>query len=585
MLIIRYLFFFLALTWMASSLERCSLCKPKVAVIRCRDCEEFFCLDCKISHSKFKPTREHQVVDVNNYKKLPDFVKSITNNCNNHNEKYSSYCETHNELLCSGCVLNHEPSSCTVLKLNEVTQDEHLSIINLEEDLTYLHDNLNKVISRIRENKSTVVNKENADRKEILYLRRSIDSHLNRIEQELKDKISSNQKTMMKTLSSQENYFKSKRESVEKMRKEIEYIKQYAGKFQTFVGIQKMKANVDGQIKDQLENVRTEEVNTEFCLSQELVSLVDRVKSFGSSSIETVEVRAHIVSNPMQAQVAALESVERKSLLPEVYLKHEIEFPNQLDKNPIEIRGCEILASGELVFIDAANKRLMKFLANGHYQKDVANFNGTPFDVTYTENDQVAVTIRDTKEVVFNNINTGKEINKVNLGHQCLGIDACHETKTLAVFTLHKITANEIILLTYNGDKKPKFVKRIPVSNFASMKHLSLHCKEIKASDANSNKVACIDVNGQTLWHFKMQDVLSHPKGISANINGDIFIAGKTSNNVIFMTADGKRHKTIIDKDVLKEPYALNFSSQRSELLICNLKGPCFLYNIKKFEI
>jgi hypothetical protein len=41
------------------------------------------------------------------------------------------------------------------------------------------------------------------------------------------------------------------------------------------------------------------------------------------------------------------------------------------------------------------------FSNNGNYEKDIVRFSGTPYDVSYTGGNIVAVTILETHEVVF----------------------------------------------------------------------------------------------------------------------------------------------------------------------------------------
>jgi hypothetical protein len=63
------------------------------------------------------------------------------------------------------------------------------------------------------------------------------------------------------------------------------------------------------------------------------------------------------------------------------------------------------------------------FSYNWKYEKDIVQFSGKPFEVSYTGENIVAVTITDKHEVVFVNVITNTIINKVDVGHGCYGTD------------------------------------------------------------------------------------------------------------------------------------------------------------------
>ena len=59
------------------------------------------------------------------------------------------------------------------------------------------------------------------------------------------------------------------------------------------------------------------------------------------------------------------------------------------------------------------------FSNNGNYENDIVRFSGTPFEVSYTGENIVAVTIFDKPEVVFVNVITNTITNTVDIGHKC----------------------------------------------------------------------------------------------------------------------------------------------------------------------
>jgi sugar lactone lactonase YvrE len=67
--------------------------------------------------------------------------------------------------------------------------------------------------------------------------------------------------------------------------------------------------------------------------------------------------------------------------------------------------------------------------------------------------------------------------------------------------------------------------------------------------------------------------------GIALDKHRNVYVAGKRTNNVVVLSPDGKNCKQILTKsDELNKPYSLRINIDRSELLVCNKRGPAFLF-------
>jgi sugar lactone lactonase YvrE len=214
------------------------------------------------------------------------------------------------------------------------------------------------------------------------------------------------------------------------------------------------------------------------------------------------------------------------------------------------------------------------FSNNGNYEKDIVRFSGTPYEVSYTGENIVAVTIWDKREVVFVNVITNTIINTVDVGHGCWGTD--FNKNRLANRAIPKYTYSHIVYL----DSKGKWINRsnIPGSNSAC---ISLRDDTIKCTDWTTNTIYCYTLTGQQIWTFKDQNVLREPRGIALDKNRNVYVAGKGTNNVVVLPPDGKYCKQILTKsDGLDEPYSLCINIDRSELLVCNGSSPAFLFSL-----
>jgi DNA-binding beta-propeller fold protein YncE len=83
------------------------------------------------------------------------------------------------------------------------------------------------------------------------------------------------------------------------------------------------------------------------------------------------------------------------------------------------------------------------------------------------------------------------------------------------------------------------------------------------------------------MWAFKDENVLRAPIGIALDKNRNVYVAGRETNNVVVLSPDGENCREIVsNSEGLNKPYSLRINIDRSELLVCNLRGPAFVFSL-----
>ena len=76
----------------------CGICEAqhitKYADQWCFECDEGLCSDCENHHNISKSSRNHGVVSIDNYHKLPSSISEIRNHCEYHDMKYAHFVNT-----------------------------------------------------------------------------------------------------------------------------------------------------------------------------------------------------------------------------------------------------------------------------------------------------------------------------------------------------------------------------------------------------------------------------------------------------------------------------------------------------------
>ena len=300
-------------------------------------------------------------------------------------------------------------------------------------------------------------------------------------------------------------------------------------------------------------------------------SFVKDVSKFDVVSVTKKHCSSSLVKEAeLQAQIP---QESKLGVTPELTRKTTVDFQPGA-KGRVWITDCDILPNGKLVFAEREAKRLLMFSNNGNYEKDIVRFSGTPYDVSYTGENIAAVTIWDKHEVVFVNVITNTIINKVYIGHGCYGTD--FNMNRLAIRVIQPPTSNHIVYL----DPKGKLIDRVNISGKNSIR-ISLRDGTNKCTDWKTNTIYCYTLAGQQIWAFKDENVLREPLGIALDKHRNVYVAGRGTNNVVVFSPDGKNCREILTKsDGLNGPFSLRINIDRNELLVCNERGPAFVFSL-----
>ena len=241
-------------------------------------------------------------------------------------------------------------------------------------------------------------------------------------------------------------------------------------------------------------------------------------KHCSTSLVRKAEIQAQILQE------------SKLGVTPQLTRKTTVNFQTK-DKGHVRITGCDILPDGKLVIAVQNGKRLLMFSNNGYYEKDIVRFSGIPFEVSYTGDNIVAVTIYNKQEVVFVNVITNTIINTIDIGHACYGTD--FNINPLAIRVIQP-QSHHIVYL----DPKGKLIDRVNIPGEYST-NISLRDDTIKCTDCKTNTIYCYTLTGQRIWAFKDENVIREPMGIALDKNRNVYVAGKGTNNVVVLSPDG----------------------------------------------
>jgi DNA-binding beta-propeller fold protein YncE len=100
-------------------------------------------------------------------------------------------------------------------------------------------------------------------------------------------------------------------------------------------------------------------------------------------------------------------------------------------------------------------------------------------------------------------------------------------------------------------------------------------------TNEKNNTISCHKINGDKLWEFQDVAIIRNPLGIAVDRDLNVYVASRDTNGVVVISPDGKRCRTVLGvSDGINKPYAIYFDELKNNLVICNLCGTAFLYNV-----
>ena len=122
---------------MATSRDiQCSICETQhitqFADHWCPECDEDLCAACENHHESSKITRNHGIISIENYKKLPSCISEIGHHCKDHDTKYTNFCQIHDKPCCPDCISTNHNDCVGFVKLLKPRKPRHFfTILNI----------------------------------------------------------------------------------------------------------------------------------------------------------------------------------------------------------------------------------------------------------------------------------------------------------------------------------------------------------------------------------------------------------------------------------------------------------------------
>lgn len=494
------------------------------ALVWCPTCSEGLCKVCLDYHKSSRLSRSHDVIDAKKYTAFPSFMFKIKQDCSIHDKAFELYCPNHLVPCCEKCV-STDHSSCTgITSLTSAARDfrssSHCrnfekSIEDISTDLFNLKKNRTDNIKKFKNQKSDLEST-------LTKLKNKMNKQFDQLEMDLLREFSNTQSRETGRINGMMRRLESKEQSVYKIRTGWEGAKTQLPETQLFLGqheLEKQLAEKREEMHTILEEDGMKEVKISHNLDDEILI------SLGSITTSYENCNASLTDLPnQQAQFVLAETTN---------MVHVTAIRNiSIQGSPL-ISDILIIGNDRIVISDCSSYNGLLLIPGKTSDLRELRVPGKPWGLALHDRYTFAASYPEEKAIKFIHKSNFSVVKTFQLEKKVTGLSSIDG---LLVAGLGK---DEIWLLNTNG-RTVKKISSLPVSpEYIHAKSGKIYC-----SNTQSNIVYCFDREGKTIWSLN-SFILKKPRGICSDNEGNIFLAGEKSNNIIAISSPYDNMKEI----------------------------------------
>ncbi|XP_033757657.1 tripartite motif-containing protein 2-like [Pecten maximus] len=537
------------------------------AAIWCKICNVFFCDTCKVDFHDWIH-KECETVDVTRKEGFVQRQVTEQIRCEKHTKEVDYYCEDHHILGCSRCItIDHRRCDevtttqeyCDKLKTESRLEDRKELLQKTMEDIKLL-------VKTFGEKLQILLEDQNSGFDSLTDLRKQVDLQLDAMQKDITDKLVSSYKQEKENLDLSIQKCERLMSSIENTVESSETAVQRNDSVNTILMYQRGQVEMESyqnlitEMRNSFASVRIKHV-----IDPSLVRLdTDSPLSLGNVIIE---------KNPEQLPNEIGTTKPLCECDVQEVGKFSIKCPS--DGHDCFANGIVYLPDDHIVVSDWNNKKIKLFTASGKCL-DEMKVTGNPYDMCCIDDDTVAAAIYNS-EILIIKVNHAKltlsSKIKLSIGADPYGITYSNEAFTVS-------TQTDVYRVSKNG------VPNTIVSYPNRCLHLAcdprtghIYGSQLTSKDGD---VAVYRLSDGKLTNISKVGMLRTASGVDVDSDGNVYVCGNRSNNVVQMSRDGTNVRELLtSSDGVDRPRAIsvcgnkfvvtNESKNRNEVYVFEL--------------
>ncbi|CAC5398096.1 unnamed protein product [Mytilus coruscus] len=247
-------------------------------------------------------------------------------------------------------------------------------------------------------------------------------------------------------------------------------------------------------------------------------------------------------------------------------LKEHIDIAKMGVKEPVII-DCTIFKSGQIIAIEQTHTYLLEFTSRGKLNRNV-KISSQALGIEAIDDNLSAFTESGRDTVQIYNKRKMSSILEVSIRDHCSGITKYSDSNVVV-----GCNAGGLVLIGKNGEKQKFFHTKELMHLNQNICLTSNEKGEIFCSFSKNNTILSIDSRGKLRFIFE-NEKLRCPRGVTGDGNDNIFVSGYDTNNIMWISNDGKNSKEVLNSNNgIQNPRGIEYHKTLKILTVCNYNG------------
>ncbi|VDI63540.1 Hypothetical predicted protein [Mytilus galloprovincialis] len=250
----------------------------------------------------------------------------------------------------------------------------------------------------------------------------------------------------------------------------------------------------------------------------------------------------------------------------------QLGLANKFDVDESGIYAFCLLPNNDFVFVNRARVFSIWKYDGSFKGRFSINFDGMAHDITSIDNSTVAFTKGNNESdsnVLLVDIGEKKIVKTIPRTVGCFGIE--HDK-------------GKLYICSYRFGLCSANISDCVVSDFFELMgevlYVTMSNSNICMSKSYTDDITLFDPSANIIWKFVDHELLRSPTHLTSDANGNIYVIGKTSYNVVFISADGKQSRQLLGReDGMESMVGIHYDKGRKVLIIANMFGNVTIYN------
>ncbi|XP_063396963.1 uncharacterized protein LOC134681318 [Mytilus trossulus] len=558
---------------MSSELTLCGVCEyrniNKPSVVWCSECDEGLCGECKEHHAASRGTKEHIIVQISEYQKLPSNILEITQTCPKHNEKYVIFCKKHDCPCCRRCVTETHANCRELNVIDDVIQNVKSSnaLLEIEQMLVEVSGNLQRIRKGRQDNIQSLKENKTKIEIEIKETRMLINDHLDKLQEILMKELYAAEEKENKKISCLISSIQEKEREITECQTNLDNIKQHASDLQTFLAmkhIQQDVTNNESFLEALLKEDKLNHVIISFEKENTFESLLTALNKMGTIILDSSTSDITLTSRKNK-QVQIMVPMTPVATIDDLKLTLK-----QIVKTiGGSVTGCSVLPDGRMIFSCYSSHKIYVMKTDGSLDFTLQTGSYTSH-IHYIEDSQkLVVTSGIDMSITIIDIKNRTTEKSIKVGSWIYGI--VHKDGKL----FYNGYGSGLCVVSLDDDSVTHLV------NAALSQYSSIAIWSDQLYYIIDDSVVCCDLQGKLKWKSELAAFLPDAEGIAVDNHGRVYVSGFYSHNVVVISTDGNKHRLLLSENVgIQWPQALFFDRKNNKLLVANQTKEAFLFDV-----